>query len=142
MKTDEVPQQKGVLGNVSKEVQYALDENGRYRQVMSDGWEPKDIVNGLSWEVIKEQAAEAHEKIESGKASPLLFYMRINQMNRSLLASYMDISQLQVWWHLKPLGFKQLKSKRLRQYAHLFGVSIEELKNPDYQWKPPTETTK
>lgn len=139
MKTNEVPQEKGVLSSVSKEVQYALDENGRYQQVMSDGWETKDIVNGLSWEVIREQAEEAREQIEKGKASPILYYMRINQMTIGLLASYMDISKLKVWWHLKPIGFKQLNNKRLSQYAEVFGITKEKLQSPDFNWEPPTE---
>lgn len=139
MKTNEVPQEKGVLSSVSKEVQYALDENGRYQQVMSDGWETKDIVNGLSWEVIKEQAEEARERIEQGKSSPILYYMRINQMTIGLLASYMDISKLKVWWHLKPIGFKRLKNSRLLQYAKVFGITKEKLQSPDFKWEPPTE---
>lgn len=139
MKTNEVPQEKGLLSSVSKEVQYAIDENGKYQQVMSDGWETKDIVNGLSWEVIKEQAEEAKEKIQKGNASPLLFYMAINQMNSSLLASYMGISRLKIWWHLKPGIFKKLKAKRLKQYARVFSLSVEALKSPDYSWEPPIE---
>jgi len=129
MKKKNVPQDEGITAGISREVQYAVDENGKYVKTFSKGWEPKNIVNEIAWQDIQERVKEAIEKIKAGKASPILYYMEKNQMNVSLLADYVELSKWKVRRHLKPKGFKKLKPKQLEVYAKVFEIPVDKLVN-------------
>lgn len=129
MEKDQVPQDEGITGGVSREVQYAIDENGKYVKVMSKGWEPKNIVNELAWEDIQEQVDIANEKIQEGKASPIMYFMAKNQMDITLLSNYIELPKWKVKKHLKPKGFNKLKSEQIENYAKVFEISVDELIN-------------
>ncbi len=129
MEKDKVPQDEGITAGITREVQYAVDENGKYVKTFSKGWEPKNIVNDLAWEDIQEMVDEADEKIKAGKASPIMHFMAKNLMNITLLADYAELSKWKVKRHLKPKGFKKLKQEQLEKYAKIFNISTEELVN-------------
>ena len=129
MEKDKVPQDEGITGGVSREVQYAVDEAGKYVKVLSKGWEPKNIVNELAWDDIQENIDVANEKIKSGKASPLLYFMEKSIMDVSLLANYIELPKWKVKKHLKPKGFKKLKQEQLESYAKIFEISVDDLLN-------------
>ncbi len=129
MEKDKVPQDEGITGGVTREVQYAVDKDGKYVKTFSKGWEAKNIVNELAWEDIQELVDEADEKIKVGKASPIMHFMAKNQMNVTLLADYVELSKWKVKKHLKPRGFKKLKPEQLENYAKVFNISADELVN-------------
>ena len=129
MEKDKVPQDEGITGGVTREVQYAVDKDGKYVKTFSKGWEAKNIVNELAWEDIQELVDEADEKIKVGKASPIMHFMAKNQMNVTLLADYVELSKWKVKKHLKPRGFKKLKPEQLENYAKVFNISVDELVN-------------
>ncbi|MGE0088698.1 MAG: hypothetical protein AB7S50_04390 [Bacteroidales bacterium] len=127
MEKNKVPQDEGITAGITREVQYAIDENGKYIKTFSKGWEPKNIVNSIAWDLINERVEMADEKIRKGKASPILHFMEKHQMNISILADYTEIPRIKVWWHLKPKGFKNIKDEYLKAYSQVFEVSIEEI---------------
>lgn len=129
MEKDKVPQDEGITAGISREVQYAIDENGQYIKVMSKGWEPKNIVNDLAWKDIQENMDKANEKIKSDKASPILYFMAKNIMDVNLLADYVELPKWKVKRHLKPKGFKKLKQEQLENYSKVLNISVEELLN-------------
>jgi len=129
MEIDKVPQDEGITAGITREIQYAVDENGKYVKTFSKGWEPKNIVNELAWDDIHDNMNEANEKINAGKASPIMYFMAKNQMNPALLAEYVELPKWRVKRHLKPRGFKKLKQELLEKYAKVLGVSIDELLN-------------
>lgn len=129
MEKDKVPQDEGITEGITREVQYAVDENGKYVKTFSKGWGPKNIVNELAWEDIQEMVNEADEKIKVGKASPIMHFMAQNQMNATLLADYVELPKWKVKRHLKPNGFKKLKQEQIERYAKVFNISTEELVN-------------
>ena len=129
MEKNKVPQDEGITDGITREVQYAVDENGKYTKVLSKGWEPKNIVNELAWEDIQESVDLANEKIKSGKASALMHFMTKNQMNATLLADYVELPKWKVKRHLKPKGFKKLNQHQLENYAKVFSISVDELIN-------------
>ncbi|MCK5029555.1 MAG: helix-turn-helix domain-containing protein [Bacteroidales bacterium] len=129
MEKDKVPQDEGITGGVSREVQYAIDENGKYVKVMSTGWEPKNIVNDLAWEDIQEMVEIANEKIKSGKASPIMHFMAKTQMDVTLLSDYIELPKWKVKRHLKPKCFKKLKQEQIEKYAKIFEINVDELVN-------------
>ncbi|OFX88541.1 MAG: hypothetical protein A2W99_09070 [Bacteroidetes bacterium GWF2_33_16] len=129
MEIDKVPQDEGITEGITREVQYAVDENGKYVKIFSKGWEPKNIVNELAWDDIHDNMNDANEKILAGKASPIMYFMAKNQMNVALLAEYVELPKWRVKRHLKPRGFKKLKQDQLSSYAKVLGISVEELLN-------------
>lgn len=129
MEKDKVPQDEGITGGITREVQYAVDKDGNYVKALSKGWEPKNIVNQIAWEQIEEQMEEARQKIIDGKASPILYFMEKHQMIVPILADYVGLAKWKVKRHLKPRNFNKLSDEQLGKYAEIFEISIDELKN-------------
>jgi hypothetical protein len=127
MKKDEVPQDNGLMDGKFRDLCYALDENGKYVQVLSVGWEPKNIAMIQAWEVIKEQISEVRKQVKSGELSPLAFHMEKNLMDLHLLSEYSGFSKSTVKKHLTPEGFKKLKPKELEKYTAAFNITLDQL---------------
>ena len=129
MKIEDVPQDRGMIGDQTlEEVCYAVDQNGRYVLAPSAGWEPKNIVNEQAWTLINQDVADTLDKIRAGKLSPLAYHMAKNQMTIGLLAKYVGFNRWRVWRHLKPSGFNKLTPEMLKQYAEVFDLEVELLK--------------
>jgi hypothetical protein len=129
MKTSDVPQDdENLLGGATRDVCYALDENGKYTQVLSTGWAPKNVVIKQAWDVINEQIEEARQLVLSGKASPLVYHMEKCMMDASLVSEYTGFSKKTVKKHGEPIEFNKLSTKELEKYAETFNISIDELK--------------
>jgi len=132
MKTTEVPQDdENMLGGATRDVCYALDENGKYTQVLSTGWAPKNVVIQQAWDLINEQVEEAKQSVLSGKASPLVYHMEKSMMDAGLVSEYTGFSKKTVKKHAEPAEFDKLTTKELEKYAETFNISIEELKKAD-----------
>ena len=130
MRKQDVPQDQGIAEGL-KEVNYAIDEDGNYVLVPSAGWEPKNIANYQAWDLIKAQLADIRNRILAGELSPLAFHMARNQMDVKLLSKYSGFFCWQIKRHLKPSVFAKLKRSILKKYAALFGISLDDLTNPD-----------
>lgn len=130
MKKNEVPQDKSSLSSINmKELCYATDENGNYTTELSEGWEPKTIALNNSLEEINERIEDAKQQVLKGEVSPIAYFMELNRMDIGILASYVGKWQWQVKRHFKPNVFKSLSEKTLQQYASVFSISTENLKN-------------
>ena len=130
MEKDKVPQDKSNLTkNNVKELLYATDENGNYTTTLSTGWEPKTIALSNSIDEINERISEAKQQVLNGQASPIVYFMEVNKMDLTILASYVGMWKWRVKRHFKPEIFAKLNDKILKKYADTFEVSIEELKN-------------
>ena len=127
MKISEVPQERGIMPEDLHEVCYAVDEGGNYVLAESAGWDPKNVANDQAWGVIQAQVADVLGKIHAGRLSPLAFHMSVNQMNIFLLSKYVRMNRWRVKRHLKPDVFRRLKSDILKQYAEVFGITVEQL---------------
>lgn len=119
-----------MLEGFTREVDYAVDESGKYTSVLSSGWEVKTSALDLAWDDIKLRVKEAEEKVRSGQASPVLFFMELRLMDPGILAAYTGYWQWQVKRHMKANVFNKLSDKKLQKYADLFEIKLEELKNP------------
>lgn len=129
MKKEEVPQDPSPLDKFTKEVCYAVNEQGEYVTALSRGWQVKADALGITWQDVEARVQEAKRKIESGEASPILFFMEINMMDIAIVSAYTGFWQWTIRRHLKPSVFKNLSDKKLQQYAEVFDVSVNELKN-------------
>ncbi len=129
MKIEDVPQEKGMIGDYGHEICYAVGENGKYTLSPSLGWDPKNIVNEQAWSVIAEETKKIHILVKSGKLSPIAYYQAKNQMDISLLASYVEMARWRVILHRKPFFFRSLPVRILKKYTVAFQISLEELQS-------------
>src|SRR5262245_24108420 len=129
MKNSEVPQDPSILDKFTREVDYVVDESGKYTTALSRGWEVKATALNLAWEDIEKRIRDAKEQVLSGKASPILFFMELRLMDPSILAAYTGYWKWQVNRHMKPGVFKKLSDRKLQKYADLFEVAVDDLKN-------------
>ena len=106
---------------------FALDDDGKYQEVPSAGWSPRNEAVRFAWNSRKEEAGQVREKVLSGKYSPLAFHMAVNQMSVGLLAQYVRLNRWRVKRHLNPEVFRRLKPAILRRYADLFGLTPAQL---------------
>ena len=64
MTINEVPQDlKYMAGGVIRDVAYAVDEDGRYQSVVSDGWAVKNDVLDLVWDDIRASCEAIREQV-------------------------------------------------------------------------------
>jgi hypothetical protein len=130
LKKSEIPQDQSLLQGFTREVDYALDESGKYTSALSTGWEVKTSALNLAWEDIQKRVEEARIKVLNGEASPVLFFMELKLMDPGILAAYTGFWQWQVKRHMKAVVFKKLSDAKLQKYADLFDIKLSELKNP------------
>jgi hypothetical protein len=129
MKKDDVPQDLGSLGKITREVCYATDSSGKYVKELSTGWEVKTTALDVAWEDIKKRVDAAREQVLNKNASPLLFFMEYRLMDISILADYTGFWKWQIKKHLKPAVFNSLPEKKLQKYAEAFNIKVEDLKS-------------
>ncbi len=129
MKKEDVPQDLGSLGKITREVCYATDKDGKYTTQLSSGWDVKAQALDLAWQDIDQRIATAKQKVLNKEASPLLFFMEYRLMDASILADYTGFWQWQIKRHLKPEVFDGLSDKKLQKYAEAFNVKVADLKS-------------
>lgn len=129
MKKEDVPQDNGSLGKVTREVCYATDSTGKYTTELSSGWDIKSRALDVAWNDIDHRITEARKKVEAGEASQLLFFMEYRLMDLQLVADYTGFWKWQIKRHLKPDVFKNLSDKKLKKYAEAFNVKVDDLKS-------------
>ena len=127
MKENEVPQDDANLfEGKTRDVQYALDENGKYVAVKSIGWDPKNTMLLQAWEVEDEKIQRAKELVINGIKSPIFYHMVRCLMDTKLLASYVKLPRYKVKRHFKPKVFSKLPAQILDKYVYAFGLKQKE----------------
>lgn len=128
MKKENVPQDLGALGKLTTEVCYVTDENGNYITELSNGWQIKSEALDVAWHDIEEKVNAAKKKVENNEASPILFFMELRVMDLSILSAYTGFWKWTIKRHMKPAVFKKLSEDKLKRYANVFDISVEQLK--------------
>lgn len=130
MKVIEVPQDlKYYKGTKVMDINYAIDEKGCYKAVMSSGWEVKNDALDFALDDIKDQCKNILESVKRDEASPLEYYAAKNLMSIKLLSSYTGFSKRIIRKHFKPSVFRKLDKETLSIYADTLRISVEELKH-------------
>ncbi len=129
MKISEVPQDAVKTMGGEKKALYAVDERGKYTRTVTQGWEAEEIVLTQVIGDFDEKARVAAARVRSGATSPIEYFMNRKWMDPLTLAQAMGLYRWQVRRHFKPAVFKKLDGRTLTEYARLFGISIERLKN-------------
>jgi len=128
MNKHDVPQdQIKTLGGLRKAM-YAVDSDGNYTVVPSDGWVAEELVLNQAIEEFERQTAEALERGQRGISSPLEFHMYNNRMDVIVLAQSSGFFKWQVKRHLKPENFDRLSPAQLARYCDALGISADQIK--------------
>ncbi len=129
MKIEDVPQDlKYYKDTVFRDVNYAVDDEGHYQAVLSDGWTPKTEALDLAWDEINEACDEVLGRIRKGESSPLEYYMVKNLMTVELLSDYTGLSKRTIKKHFNPQTFAALDDETLATYAETLRITVEQLK--------------
>ncbi len=128
MKKEEIPQDKSTLENFTDEMYYVKGEDGRYGTGLSKGWSVKSEALDSAWNDINNEVEEARKEVTEGRKSPIFYFMKKELMDETILADYVGIMKFRVKRHFKPEVFRKLKKSMIEKYAHVFKISIEELK--------------
>lgn len=129
MKKEEVPQDLRFFeGTVVRDITYAIDDEGNYTSVISDGWEVKNDALDLTWSEISEECEKLKQEVLAGKQSPLQYHMEKNLMSLNLLSTYTGFSKRIIKKHFDPDKFNNLNQDILQKYADVLRISVEELK--------------
>lgn len=130
MKKSEVPQDNGrVFEKGSRELYYAVDENGEYTTQLSTGWDAKTAVQDHTMSALQERIDKAKADVHNGIVSPIVYYMELRRMDWQLVADYTGLWKWRVKRHAKPAVFAKLPARTLAKYAQAFEISVEELRN-------------
>lgn len=128
MKVEEVPQDlKYFKGTVVRDVDYAVDADGNYQMVVSDGWMPKNEALEVTMADIDEQCREILQRVKAGESSPLEYHAARNLMDVSLLSDYTGFSKRTIRKHFLPGNFEKLDEKTLEVYADVLRITVAEL---------------
>ena len=129
MKKSEVPQDNGrVFEKGSRELYYALDENGEYTTALSTGWEVKNLVQDQTMLELQDRIDRARNDLKTGLASPIVYFMELHRMDWQILSDYTGIWKWQIKRHAKPKVFAKLNDRILSKYAEAFDIGIDELR--------------
>lgn len=130
MRIKDVPQDlKYMEGFAVRDLSYAVDEQGVYSAVRSDGWTPKNEALEITLDDIAFQCEEVVERYRKGETSPLEYHMKKNLMDIELLSAYSGISKRHIRKHFNPEVFEKLDTDTLEKYADVLRISVEELKS-------------
>ena len=129
MKLDEVPQDCSATQAGQRKALYAVDAQGRYSVVPSNGWEPEQVVLDQAVAEFRRSARDAWEQARAGRLAPLAYHMFSARMDRIVLAQASGLFRWQVSRDLKVRRFAALKPARLQRYADALGLTVEQLKS-------------
>ncbi|MCD6269002.1 MAG: hypothetical protein J7J71_02580 [Deltaproteobacteria bacterium] len=127
MESRAVPQDEISTHTNTRKAIYATDCNGAYGIVPSSGWEVEAEVTLQAVDELVRLASEAYDKVVTGVASPLYFYMFARRMDLDILAQASGIGK---WWlkrHMRPDVFAKLPHKTVARYADALGMEVEAL---------------
>jgi|GEM_PF-452981 len=129
MKASEVPQDLKYFENkVIRDLEYAVDEEGRYISIVSDGWEVKNDMLGIVWEDILEECEPIRQQVLARKLSPIAYHMKRNLQDIGMLSAYSGIPKRKIKKHLQYDEFEKLDEATLQRYAEALRLTVEELK--------------
>lgn len=129
MKISEVPQDEIKTMQGVKKALYAVDDQGHYTRATTSGWEAEEIVLNQVIDDFEEKARHTASRVRNNETSPIEYFMYRKWMDPLTLAQVMGLYRWQVKRHFKPGVFKKLSDKTLTEYARIFGISVDALKN-------------
>jgi hypothetical protein len=128
MRVDDVPQEKNPVLAGHRKAMYAVDAEGRYTIVQSNGWEAEETVTTQAVEAYAKLAEAARRQVAAGETSPLEYHMYRCRMDLALLAQTTGLWQWRIRRHFRPAIFARLKPALLSRYADVLGMTVDDLR--------------
>lgn len=116
----------------NRELFYQFDPEKGFSQHVDYQNPDNQIIIRQSWDAAGERLEEIRAQVRNGQRSPIAWYMEKMLMEVPMLAGYMEIAGWRVRRHLKPSVFRKLSPRMLEKYATVFGITVAELKQPDF----------
>lgn len=123
MKKEDVSQDDSFLEGHQKAA-YALDEHGKYVIVPSRGYADEVVATTVALEAQDRLIQIAWEQAKAGQQSPLAYHLAVRHWTLGLAAAQMGLMRWQVWWHMKPAGFRRLSAALRKRYSE--GLDLPE----------------
>lgn len=112
------PQQQVIL--------YVEKEDGEYGPMQTGSYLTKNYLD--DYELKRKHLEESlKQQVESGKISPIHYYMVLEDLTVSELAARAGFRTGKVKKHLEPKYFKELSPGDIRRYADVFDVKPEQI---------------
>jgi hypothetical protein len=129
---DKITADNDLMYTYNREVFYYFDKEKGYSQKVDYQNPHNQVIIKQSWDAADQRLNEVKQQVIIGKLSPVAYYMEKILMEVPMLAAYMETSKWRVKRHMKSKVFKKLKPETLAKYAEVFGVTVEELKHPEF----------
>jgi hypothetical protein len=130
MKVEEVPQDNTIeYYEGIKRACYAVNDEGQYVIVPSNGWIEEEFINRLVVNELAVNLEKTRKAVLAGEKSPLAYHMERRQMTPNILGKTAGIAAFRVKRHCRSEIFVRLKESVLDRYAKALAITIEELKN-------------
>ncbi len=105
-----------------------MDAAGRYVQVPSVGWAPKNAALRQARDIVSARAEAVLAEVLAGRLSPLAYHMESAMMDAALLAGYSGVPKRRVRRHMTPEGFRTAEPGALAAYARALRLTVEQLR--------------
>jgi hypothetical protein len=129
MKILDTDQNGNLVDANTRRVRYTVDDRGNVVEEYEEMTEYGAIVAENLFDLYRDRAEEAKERIRRKKASPLEYFMHQAQIEIELVIALTGYSRRQVKKHMKPDVFKTLGDEVLQRYAQAFLIDIDTIKN-------------
>ncbi|PJA06194.1 MAG: hypothetical protein COX70_10065 [Flavobacteriales bacterium CG_4_10_14_0_2_um_filter_32_8] len=129
MEKKDIPQDTSPLKNMTREVYYVKNSDGKYETGLSAGWVVKNEALENAWEDINEQVRAAKQAVLTGEKSPIYYYFVLQLMDYNVLSGYTGFWKFSIKKHMTSKGFKKLSDQKIEIYAKVFNITVDELKN-------------
>jgi hypothetical protein len=114
------PQQQVIL--------YVEKEDGKYEPVQTGSYLTKNFLD--DYKMKRGHLEEALKKqVQSGKVSPIYYYMVLEDLTISELSSRTGIRKGKVKKHLDAANFNSIPQKTLQVYSDVFNITIADMLN-------------
>jgi hypothetical protein len=129
MKILDTDQNGNLVDANTRRVRYSVDDRGNVVEEYEEMTEYGVIVAENLFDLYRDRAEEAKERIRRKKASPLEYFMHQAQIEIELVIALTGYSRRQVKKHMKPEVFKTLGDEVLQRYAQAFLIDIDTIKD-------------
>ena len=126
MRIEDVPQEGNATLEGQRKAMYAVGKDGRIALVRSRGWEAEELVTSGAVEHFEELAREALQRVRSGRAGALEYFMYARRLDPPTLARAAGVWRWRLKRHLREPFARVPESLQLR-YAEVLGVPREQL---------------
>jgi hypothetical protein len=105
---------------------YVEKEDGKYGPMQTGSFITRNFLDDYE-QKRKNLEASLKERVARNEISPIHYYMVLEDLSLSELASRAGLPKRKVKKHLEPSGFVKIDSTMLGRYADVFNVNVNEL---------------